>query len=137
MKRRKSWTDKFEAPAEPIVKPCPVAIAGMRPGQMMLIPTPKLIDAFIRSLPPGRSVSVKEMREGLARQHGAETTCPINTGFHLRTVAEAAMERAAGHPPETPFWRVIDETSPVFAKLSFDIDIIRHHRRLEGMPPRA
>jgi hypothetical protein len=133
MKGQKSWTEKLESGGEPVLKICPVAIAGMRPGQKMLIPTPKLIDAFIRAIPPGSAMDVKQLREGLARQHGADVTCPITTGFHLRTVAEAAMERAACGAQATPFWRVIDEKCPTFAKLSFDTAIIRHQRRLEGL----
>jgi hypothetical protein len=135
-KHRKSWTEKLNESGEPVVKPCPVHIAGMKPGQVMLIPTPRLIDRFVRGLPPGTSLSVAQLRAGLADQFGAEVTCPITTGFHLRTVAEAAVEGAASAndwSDVTPFWRVIDERSPTFARLSFDTSVIRHQRALEGL----
>ncbi len=135
-KRQKTWNDRLNAPVKPELKPCPVNIAGMKPGQIMLIPTPEVIDAFIRKLPAGKSMTTLEMRQALAKEYGAEVTCPITTGFHLRTVAEAAVETAGDRNDwqhVTPFWRVIDEKSPTFRKLSFDTSIIRHQRALEGL----
>jgi hypothetical protein len=128
-----TWQNKLNQADEPVVKPCPVAFAGMKPGQLMLVPTARLIDDFIRALPAGTSMTTQHMRQALAKQHGAEVTCPVTTGFHLRTVAEAAVESGGDEKDMTPFWRVIDPRSPTFAKLSFDTDLIRHHRRLESL----
>ena len=98
---RKSWSEKLNDPAVPVVKPAPVSIAGMRQGQIMLVPTAKMIADFMQAIPPGESVGVGAMRQQLATRHGAEITCPIYTGYHLRTVAEAALEaHAAGMPIE-------------------------------------
>lgn len=116
----KSWTERFNAPAEPVVKPAPVSIAGMQAGQIMLVPTARMIADFISAIPPGQTVDTKAMRHELAERHRAEVTCPIYTGYHLRTVAEAALEaHAAGVPAEaiTPFWRVLDEHSPTTGRL--------------------
>src|ERR1041385_872378 len=88
----KSWTDKLHDATPHAVKPAPIDIAGMRAGQMMLVPTPQIVDAYIRTIPPGTDLDLKTVRARLAAQFGAEVTCPITTGFHLRTVAEAAME---------------------------------------------
>ena len=44
-------------------------------------------------------------------EHGAEVTCPVTIGYHLRTVAEAAheaLERGAALADITPFWRVLN-----------------------------
>lgn len=116
----KSWIEKLNAPAEPAVKPAPVSIAGMRAGKIMLVPTPRMIADFMSSVPAGQTVDTKAMRRQLAERHRAEVTCPIYTGYHLRTVAEAALEAfAAGVPVEaiTPFWRVLDEQSPTTGRL--------------------
>ena len=91
----KTWTEKLADPRPHVVKPAPIDIAGMRAGQVMLVPTAALIDAFIRRIPRGESVDVKTLRARLARAHGAEVTCPITTGFHIRTVAEAAWSSSA------------------------------------------
>jgi hypothetical protein len=130
----KSWTDKFNAPADPVVKLAPVSIAGMRAGQVMLVPTPRMIADFMAAIPFGETVEVPSMRRELARRHGAEVTCPIYTGYHLRTVAEAALEVAnARATPEaiTPFWRVLDETAPTTRRLPNGPAFVRERRDSE------
>jgi hypothetical protein len=117
----KSWNEKLNTPAEPVVKPAPVSIAGMRAGQIMLVPTARMIADFMSAIPPGQTVDTKAMRRELASRHHAEVTCPIYTGYHLRTVAEAALKaHASGLPLEaiTPFWRVLDERSPTTGRLA-------------------
>ena len=85
----KAWTDKLANPRPHVVKPAPINIAGTKAGQLMLVPTARLVDGFIRSIPSGRSVGLRALR-ALAAAHGTEVCCPITTGFHMRTVAEAA-----------------------------------------------
>lgn len=131
---RKSWTERMNAPAEIAVKPAPVDIAGMRAGQVMLVPTTRLIAEFMAAIPAGGGVSIAEMRGELARRFEAEVTCPIYTGYHLRTVAEAALEAyAAGVPVGaiTPFWRVLDETSPTTGRLPNGVAFVREQRAAE------
>lgn len=131
----KTWTEKFEAPAEPVVKPAPVNFAGMKAGQIMLVPTTRMVAAFMRDVPAGEHVDVKAMRVRLAERHGAEVTCPVYTGYHLRTVAEAALEAlAAGMPIDgiTPFWRVLDEDSPTTKRLPVKAGFIAARRAEES-----
>ena len=131
-----SWQDKLKASVAPVMKLAPVNIAGMTAGQVMLVPTPRLIDDFIRGIPSGQATDVKLMRQTLAQMHGAEVTCPIYTGFHLRTVAEAACEQhqmGAQLIAITPFWRVLDTKSPTAKKLACGIAFIRERRLAEGL----
>ena len=130
----KSWTERLNAPAEPVVKPAPVSIAGMRAGQIMLVPTARMIADFMSAIPPGQTVDTKAMRRDLATRHHAEVTCPIYTGYHLRTVAEAALEAyAAGVPADaiTPFWRVLDEDSPTTGRLPNGLTFVAARRAAE------
>ena len=134
--RGRSWTQKLEAEAQPVVKPAPIKIAGMKAGEVMLVPTPRMIDAFIREIPRGCAVPVMEMRKTLAARSGAEVCCPIYTGYHLRTVAEAACEKLdAGAPPEavTPFWRVIGPQTPTAGRIACGVAFIRARRADEGI----
>ena len=134
--KRKSWIDKLDAAPLPQVKPALMDFAGMKKGEVMLIPSPRLIEAFIRAIPIGSFIDIRQLRRELARQNGAEVTCPITTGFHLRIVAEAAFEaHGRGEPLEaiTPFWRVLDEASPTSKKLTFGLDFLRDRRREEGL----
>lgn len=131
----KSWTERLNAPAEPVVRPAPISIAGMRAGQIMLVPTARMIADFMSAIPPGQSVDTKAMRRELAERHHAEVTCPIYTGYHLRTVAEAALEAyAAGVPVEaiTPFWRVLDAASPTTGRLPNGPAFVATRRAAEG-----
>lgn len=132
----KSWTDRFNTPADVEIKPAPVSIAGMRAGEVMLVPTSKLVDDFIRAIPEGSTVDVRSMRKALAREHGAEVTCPIYTGYHLRTVAEAAHEMLRNGVPLsniTPFWRVLDARTPTTKRLTFGADFVARQRASEGL----
>lgn len=132
----KTWTEKFNALQAPVVKPAPLDIAGMKKGEIMLIPTPKIIDAFIAKIPRGQSMDVKTLRTKLARRNKAEVTCPITTGFHLRAVAEVALEKLKGGAKVseiTPFWRVLDAEAPTTAKLSCGVGFVMKQRKAEGI----
>lgn len=136
MKTKKSWTEKLQSSRPHEVKPAPMDIAGMKKGEIMLIPSPAIVDAFIREIPAGKSMDVKTLRQKLARKYKAEVTCPITTGFHLRTVAEASLEahqQGAALDEITPFWRVLDEQAPTTAKLSCGAAFVAKRRRQEGL----
>ena len=130
----KSWTDRLNAPADPVVKPAPISIAGMRAGQIMLVPTARMIADLRSAIPAGQTIDTKAMQHELATRHHVEVTCPIYTGYHLRTVAEAALEaHAAGAPPDaiTPFWRVLDEDSPTTGRLPDGVAFVAARRAAE------
>ncbi|MEO1017867.1 MAG: hypothetical protein AAFY56_09250 [Pseudomonadota bacterium] len=133
---RKTWVEKLNNNKKAEVKTCPKNIAGMKQGQIMLVPTARQFDDFIRGIPMGRAMSVQRVRAALAAANGAEVTCPITSGFHLRTVAEVANERLeAGYQPGdvTPIWRVLDEKSPVLARLDGGSTRFLALRREEGL----
>ena len=130
----KSWTDRLNDPRPHEVKPAPIDIAGMKAGEIMLVPTARLVDTFIRTIPVGESLDVKTLRQKLARKYKAEVTCPITTGYHLRTVAEAAWEAHQGGAKLgeiTPFWRVLDEATPTTSRLACGVDFVMRQRRKE------
>ncbi|MDI6794811.1 MAG: MGMT family protein [bacterium] len=62
----------------------------------------------MRKVKRGRLVTVTQIRERLARDSGAEWTCPMTTGIFIRIAAEAAEEDLIeGRKEPTPYWRVI------------------------------
>jgi hypothetical protein len=131
----KSWTDKLDY-GQPVIKPSPRSFGDVIEGQTMLVPTAMQVDTFIRSIPEGTSVDVRALRTALAIEHGAEVTCPVYTGYHLRTVAEAANEALRHGMPLsdiTPFWRVLDAKTPTTARLSFGAEMVAAQRRREGL----
>jgi hypothetical protein len=136
VKPRKSWTERLNDPRPHVVKPAPVNIAGMRKGEIMLVPTALQVDAAIRKIPKGTSIDVPTLRRRLAHAHKAEVTCPITIGYHLRTVAEAAWEAHEQGVPEaklTPVWRVLDAATPTTARLAAGPAFILDRRRREGI----
>jgi hypothetical protein len=136
MKNKTTWAEKLNSSKGHEVKPAPINIAGMKAGQIMLVPTARIVDDFIRTIPKGVSMDVKTLRARLARKYKAEVTCPITTGYHLKTIAEAAFEahqQGAKLREITPIWRVLDASTPTTKRLSYDPAFIIDQRAREGL----
>jgi len=134
----KTWMDKVREEKAPQVKRIDKAFADIPPGGVMLIATPKILDTYIREIPKGKSVNLSTIRKDLASEYHAEYTCPITTGIFLRIVSEAAHEEIESGTPigkVAPFWRAVDENSPLAKKLSFGSDFVKAMRKKEGIIP--
>ena len=137
--KKKSWKEKLNIDRQPVIEKSDKDFAGIKTGQMMLIPTPRIVDAYIRQIPKGRQADIATIRKDLAAEYGAEVTCPLTTGIFVRIAAEAAYEEyMAGTPLSriTPFWRVIDEKSPTAKKLTFGTAFLREQRERERVDSR-
>jgi len=133
----KTWKQKLQNSKPHQIKILHKSMTGMKEGQKMLIASPAIIDEYIRHIPDGTSVDTREMRIAIAKQLGAEVTCPLTTGIFLRIVAEAAYEAYEnGEKIDTitPVWRVIDRKSSTLKKLSFDHEFLSNQRKREGLP---
>jgi hypothetical protein len=107
MKSKLSWREKLEKDQQPKLVKIPPKMSHFGKGTM-LIPTPKLVDELVRRIRKGKLVTVGEIRRQLARDFGADVTCPLTTGIFVRIAAEAAQEdRAKGRRRITPYWRVV------------------------------
>ena len=134
----KSWNDRLNTPGVHGIKPSPRSFADVVEGQSMLVPTARQVDDFIRSIPEGVEMDVCALRTALAVEHGAEVTCPVTIGYHLRTVAEAAgedLERGMALSDVAPFWRVLDARTPTTSKLSLGAEFVAVQRKREGLKP--
>lgn len=121
MKKEKNWIEKFQSREPYEVKVMKIDIAGMKRGEAVLVPSIKMITDFIRAIPKGRSVRIQEMRKKLAQKYKAQVTCPIYTGYHLRTIVEAMFEmlkNGVAFSRVPPMWRILNEKCPTFRKLS-------------------
>ncbi|WP_192356339.1 hypothetical protein [Mesorhizobium mediterraneum] len=133
----KSWNDRLNTPGINGIKPTPRTVGDVVEGQPMLVPTARQVDDFIRSIPRRVAMDVA-LRTALAIEHGAEVTCPVTIGYHLRTVAEAAnedLERGMTLSDIAPFWRVLDAKTPTTGKLSFGAAFVAVQREREGLEP--
>jgi hypothetical protein len=134
--KKKTWREKRDQPAEAVVKSIDKDFAGMKAGQRMLIATPRIIDEYVRQIPPGHLVDPQTMRQDLALEHRAEVTCPVTTGIFLRIVAEAAFEeyqQGKALTEITPFWRAIGPQSKAAGKLSFGKALLLELQAQEGI----
>ncbi|MBL8582997.1 MAG: hypothetical protein JNL61_12340 [Rhizobiaceae bacterium] len=132
----KDWTERLNTPGTNGIKPAPRTMGDVVAGQTMLVPTPRQVDDFVRTIPSGSHMDVPALRLALAARHGAEVTCPVTMGYHLRTVAEAAHEQLRRGVPETditPFWRVLNAGTPTTGRLSFGAAFVAERRKREGL----
>jgi hypothetical protein len=132
----KTWAEKVVNSKPHEVKKNENGFADIPAGGIMLIPTAKIIDEYVRQIPKGKEVTLQIMRKDLATEYRAEYTCPVTTGIFLRIVAEAAHEELMKGKPIgkiAPFWRVVDEKSTIGKKVSFGPDFIKTQRTKEGL----
>jgi alkylated DNA nucleotide flippase Atl1 len=112
MKMRKSWREKLENPPKglPKIVKGPPKWEKTFGGRRVLIATPLLVDALIRKVKKGKLVTVNQIRERLAKDFKADSTCQITTGIFIRIVSEVAEEELKiGKKQVTPYWRVLRE----------------------------
>ncbi len=110
LKSRKSWREKLENPPEglPKVVNGPAKWEKRFGGRRVLVPTPLLVDALIRKVGKRKLITIKQIREQLAKDFKADSTCPLTTGIFIRIIAEAAEEdHQNGKKRITPYWRVV------------------------------
>ena len=109
-KSRKSWRQKLENPPKglPKVVNSPAKWEKRFGGRRVLVPTPLLVDALIRKVRKRKLITVKQLRERLAKEFKADSTCPLTTGIFVRIAAETAEEDLQmGRKRITPYWRVV------------------------------
>ncbi|MDX2130197.1 MAG: hypothetical protein SFU91_14280 [Chloroherpetonaceae bacterium] len=125
--KKKTWEEKFHTRIEPEIKRIDKAFADIPENGLMLIATPKIIEDYVRQIPKGTVVSIKQMRRDLAAEYGAEFTCPVTTGIFLRIVSEVNYERYLSTQDASqvaPFWRAIEAKSSILKKLTFPVSFI-------------
>lgn len=135
--KRKTWQEKLHNGHPWKVEVVDKKFADIPEGASMLVATPEIVDAYIRNIPVGTQTTLQQMRKDLAAEYNAQYCCPITSGIFLRIVAEAAYEEyKAGKPLKklTPFWRIIDNKTPMAKKLTFGNEFIKKQRAIEGLP---
>lgn len=112
-------------------RPALPAGAPASSARSWLVPTPPMVEGFVRSIPWGRSLDLAAMCAILAERHGASSASAEAVAAHLRAIATegcAALERGADPARVTPFWRVRDA-----AEEDGFASIVRARRRAEGL----
>ena len=111
MARRKTWKEKYETAKEPKIVDDP------RGRGKMLIPTPALVDRWIKKIPEGKLATVDQIREALAREFGVDFTCPLATGWFVKIIAgKTEDELKEGIKEVSPYWRVVKKNGSLLDK---------------------
>jgi hypothetical protein len=134
--KRKSWLEKMNDGRKPEVEVLQKSFADIQAGEKMLIPTPQIVDAYIRNIPKSKETTMAQMRRDLAAEYHAHKTCPLTSGIFLRIVAEAAHEELAQGKSISkiaPYWRIMDEKSNAAKKLTAGIDFLKEQRKKEKL----
>ena len=129
-----AWTDQMNASTGVDIRPVPEGRRSMIPGKSMLYPSARLLNDRIRELPAGETITVRELRDRLATEHGAEYTCPVTTTRMLRVVAEAANEArvcASSLDGITPVWPPVEKSASALRELTFEPEWIVAERERE------
>lgn len=132
----KSWSEKLHGGAPAHVSVMAKALWGLRPGDRLFIATPVMVRDYMKAIRKGTTRSLVDMRADLAQSNKADGTCPLTSSIFARIAAEAAIEEMEDGKPAnkiTPFWRLIDEKSPIAKKLSCGPAFIARMRRNEGI----
>jgi hypothetical protein len=132
---RKSWHEKLEKPVAGLPKVVDVPDQWVKTmgGRRVLVPTPMMVDALVRTVPKRKLITVGQIRQRLAQPFQADSTCPLATGIFLRISSEAAEEdRQAGHKQITPYWRVVKDDGSLNPKFPGGVAAHAQKLREEG-----
>lgn len=73
-----------------------------------VIPAPREVNEIMSKVPKGKLLTINQIREILAKKHGASIGCPITTGIFAWISANAAEEsKNEGKKRITPYWRTL------------------------------
>ncbi len=98
-----------------------------------VIPAPIEVDEIMRSVPEGRLITINQIRESLARKHGASIGCPITTGIFCNIAARAAGEDASeGGKEVTPYWRTLKSKGELNEKYPGGVEVQAARLQSEG-----
>ena len=131
---KKTWIEKRDCDKSYKIRTIDKKFADIPEGSKMFIPTPRIVDDYIKHIPFGKSTELSTMRNDLATDYQADKTCPVTTGIFLRIVSEASYEElksGKGIEEVTPFWRIVNPKSKLANKLECGAEFINKQRESE------
>lgn len=73
-------------------------------GTRMLLAPPLYYDKLMKKVPKGKLITVRQIREYLAKENNADITCPLTAGIFINIVAWASYQR---NENITPYLRTL------------------------------
>lgn len=127
MAKKKSWREKLADSKDlPKVVEINDKMSKRWGTGTVVIPAPKEVDEIMKTVPKGKLITINEIRERLAKKHGATIGCPITTGIFAWIAAHAAEEEATeGKKDITPYWRTLKSGGVLNEKYPGGIDNLK------------
>jgi alkylated DNA nucleotide flippase Atl1 len=134
-KTRKSWQEKLADNKDlPRVERIADKMSKRWGTGTVVIPAPIEVDEIMRSVPKGKVITINQIRDRLAKKHGATIGCPITTGIFAWVAAHAADEQAEqGKKHITPYWRTLKSGGELNEKYPGGVKAQATHLREEGL----
>lgn len=107
--KKKSWREKLNDSKDlPRVEIIDDRMSKRWGTGTFVIPSPIEVDEIMRQVPKGKLITISEIRQKLAKNHGPTIGCPLTTGIFAWIAANAAEEtRTSGEKNITPYWRTL------------------------------
>lgn len=98
-------------------------------GNKMYFAPPLDYDKVMKQIPPGKVITIGEIREYFAKSNDADFTEPITAGIFVSIAAWASYQRTGD---ETPFWRTLKANGELNAKYPGGIEVQKEKLEAEG-----
>ncbi len=134
MKMKKTWREKLaDSKGLPKVEPITEKMSKRWGTGTVAIPAPTEVDEIMRRVPRRKLITINEIRNAIARKHGATIGCPITTGIFAWIAAHAAEEEAQeGKKRITPYWRTLKSGGELNEKYPGGIKHLKARLESEG-----
>ena len=133
MTAKKTWRDRLAGYKNlPLVKPIPAAMQATHGQGSIVIPSPQEVDAIMQKIPETMLVTIFQISDQLAYQHGTTIACTVTTGIFANMVARAAGEDEADGKRATPYWRCLKSNGELNAKYPGGILALMSKLEAEG-----
>lgn len=98
-------------------------------GSKMLIAAPLQYNEIMAKVPEGKIVTSDKIRAFLAKNAGADVTCPLTAGIFMNICAHASCERDNN---KIPFWRTVKAKGELNEKFPDGMDGQKMRLEMEG-----
>ncbi len=98
-------------------------------GNKMYFAPPIAYDKVMKLIPPGKVITVGEIRNYFARQSGADFTEPITAGIFVSIAAWASHQRMED---KTPYWRTLKVNGELNEKYPGGVEAQKEKLEKEG-----
>jgi alkylated DNA nucleotide flippase Atl1 len=129
---KKSYNEKLNSPGDlPKIedlsnKPESIAKFG---GSKLLVAAPMQYNDVMAKIPDGKVITSDRIRNHLAKQAGADATCPLTAGIFINICANASATRESD---KIPYWRTLKAKGELNEKYPDGIDGQRFLLESEG-----